>query len=63
VKVFQEEEEDAHLKYNRALSQETLVSKPLRRTHLDVKKQTKVNTDIWVLNRAIKNKVKRKEKV
>ena len=44
MKVFQEKEEDAALKYNRALSQNNLVNRPPRRAHLDVTKETKLNT-------------------
>ena len=44
VKVFQEEEVDAALKYNRALSQDTVIRRPPRRAHLDVTKETKLNT-------------------
>ena len=49
MKVFQEEEVDAALKYNRALSQDTVISRPPRRAHLDVTKETKLNTYIELL--------------
>ena len=49
VKVFQEEEVDAALKYNRALSQDTVISRPPRRAHLHVTKDTKLNTYIELL--------------
>ena len=49
MKVFQEEEVDAALKYNRALSQDTVISRPPRRAHLDVTKETKLNTYMELL--------------
>ena len=49
MKVFQEEEVDAALKYNRALSQDTVISRPPRRAHLHVTKDTKLNTYIELL--------------
>ena len=49
VKVFEEEEVDAALKYNRVLIQDTVISRPPRRAHLDVTKETKLNTYIELL--------------
>jgi len=49
VKVFQEEEVDAALNYNLALSQDTVISRPSRRAHLDVTKETKLNTYMELL--------------
>ena len=49
VKVFQEEEVDAALKYNRALSPDSVVSRPPRRAHLDLTKETKLKTYMELL--------------
>ena len=49
VKIFQEEEVDAALNYNLALSQDTVISRPSRRAHLDVTKETKLNTYMELL--------------
>ena len=49
MKVFQEEEVDAALKYNRALSPDSVVSRPPRRAHLDLTKETKLKTYMELL--------------